>query len=251
MYAKDFFSANKLFFDPGLCFVLMPFAKDFDWAWKIIKETVEGAPFNLKCERADEIDSPGYVMNDVLKKIGEARLIIVDVSGQNPNVYYELGIAHSFKNGNQVILISQSIDSVPFDLRPFRHFIYNTDPVTLKNMLVEVLSQTGIRQYDLKLSEGETKKFGTRLTGKDNCLYEIEMFVEYIGDDGVKFRMDLIRYMGGKGPEKYKTQLCDLNIRKPAMEVPNLDWSVCYKSIDAKQVRFILGRAPGFETVSS
>jgi hypothetical protein len=32
------------------------------------------------------------------------------------------------------------------------------------------------------------------------------------------------------------------------MEVPNLDWSVCYKGIDAKQVRFILGKAPGWET---
>src|SRR6187401_783424 len=122
MYAKDYFEQNKLLSDPGLCFVLMPFAEKYDWVWNIIKETAGGSPFNLKCERADEIESPGYIMTDVLKKIGEASLLIVDVSGQNPNVYYELGIAHSFKKGNRVILISDTIDSVPFDLRPFRHF---------------------------------------------------------------------------------------------------------------------------------
>ncbi|TMI64367.1 MAG: hypothetical protein E6H07_00175 [Bacteroidetes bacterium] len=247
MYAKEFFGANKPLTDPGLCFVLMPFDPRFDPEWKLIKETAESSPFNLKCERADEFDHPGYVMTDVMEKIGEASLVIVVVNVQNPNVYYELGIAHSFKNSNQVVLISDSIDSVPFDLRPFRHFIYDGSLEKLKEILCAVISQSGIRQYDLKLKEGDTKKFETRLRGDDGHLYEIEIFAEYVGDDGVNFKMDLIRYAGGSDPEVASSNWQSLGKTMPAMAVPNMPWSICFKSINTKQVRFILGRAKGWE----
>jgi hypothetical protein len=247
MYAKDYFKSKKINSDPGLCFVLMPFAKKFDWAWKIIDETVENPPFNLKCERADDFSKPGYIMDDVLKKIGEASLVIVDVSDKNPNVYYELGIAHSFKDNNQVILISQSIEAVPFDLRSFRHFIYSKKTGSLKRTLTKVLSESGVKQYDLKLKQFDTKKFSTRLTGTDKCSYEVELFVEYIADDGVTFRMDIIRYKGGNDPEKIKGEWSHLNSKNPSMKVPNLDWSVWYKIINSKEVRFILGKARGWK----
>lgn len=247
MYAKEYFGANKPLSDPGLCFVLMPFAEKFDAVWRLIKETAEGTPFNLKCERADEFEHPGYVMTDVMKKIGEASLVIVVVNEQNPNVYYELGIAHSFKNSNQVVLISDTINSVPFDLRPFRHFIYDNSLEKLKEILSGVLSQSGIKQYDLKLKEGDIKKFEARLRGDDGHLYEIEIFAEYIGDDSVSFKMDLIRYAGGKDPEVILSGWHSLGKIQPAMAVPNLPWSICCKNISSKQVRLILGRARGWE----
>lgn len=46
MYAKDFFAKNKLQLNPGLCFVIMPFASKFDEAWAAIRDTVSYQRFN-------------------------------------------------------------------------------------------------------------------------------------------------------------------------------------------------------------
>ena len=45
-----------------------------------------------------------------------------NLSRANPNVYYELGIAHSYRKN--VILLAQNIDELPFDLRSYRHIPY-------------------------------------------------------------------------------------------------------------------------------
>ena len=247
MYAKDYFTTTKFTSDPGLCFVLMPFAAEFNPVWETIRDTVGNDPFNLLVRRADDIDTPGYIMTDVWKNVAEARLLIADLSGQNPNVFYELGIAHSFKNKDQVILISRDTASVPFDLRQLRTIIYNNDLAKLRASISDTITELDIRQFCIMLEEGETKKFDARLTGDDSCLYEIEVFVEYIGDDGVKFRMDTIRYVGGKDPKKINQLLTYLGTSRPAMPVPNLPWSMCYKKESGNRVRFILGRAPGWE----
>lgn len=247
MYAKDYFATTKFTSDPGLCFVLMPFAKEFDIVWETIQDTVGKEPFNLLTRRADDIDRPGYIMTDVWKNIAEARIIIADLSKQNANVFYELGIAHSFKNKDQVIMISNNIDSVPFDLRPLRSLIYNDDMEKLRSSISDTITELDIRQYSILLKEGETKKFSHRLTGNDYCIYEIEVFAEYIADDGVKFRIDTIRYVSGNGAKKISEYWNYLGVSRPAMPVPNLPWSMCYKKETGNQVRFILGRAPGWE----
>jgi hypothetical protein len=250
MYAKEYFANTKFTSDPGLCFVLMPFAEQFNPVWETIRDTVGNNPFNLLVRRADDIDTPGYIMTDVWENIAEARLLIADLSGQNPNVFYELGIAHSFKNKDQVILISRDIDSIPFDLRQLRTIVYNNDLAKLKSSVSDTITELGIKQFCLLLKEGEAKKFDTRLTGDDYCLYEIEIFVEYVGDDGVKFRRDITKYVGGKDPKKINQEWMYLGNSRPAMPIPNLPWSMCYKKESGKQVRFILGRAPGWEPSS-
>ena len=247
MYAKDYFTSTKFIDDSGLCFVLMPFAPGFNEVWNTIRETVSGSPFNLKVLRADDVDSPGYILTTVWENIGKARLVIADLSGQNPNVFYEVGIAHSFKNKEQVILISRDQDSIPFDLRQLRTIIYNNDLDKLKSSLTDTITELGIRQYDIIIQEGETKKFPARLTGDDHCLYEIEIFTEYIGDDGVKIALKLIKFEIGKNPKTDLDTGFYLGISEPAIKIPNMPWSVCYKSIDTKQVRFILGRPPGWQ----
>jgi hypothetical protein len=49
-------------------------------------------------------------------------LIVADVTGKNPNVFYELGLAHTI--GKDVIIITQSDDDVPFDLKYLRYIKY-------------------------------------------------------------------------------------------------------------------------------
>ena len=65
-------------------------------------------------------------MRDIIEMIEKSDLIIADLTSSNPNVYYELGIAHAF--GKPVIHLVQSpVEDVPFDLRSYRLITYSTD----------------------------------------------------------------------------------------------------------------------------
>jgi nucleoside 2-deoxyribosyltransferase len=103
------------------CFVEMPFDKRFDGIWlNVIKPTVE-SQFD-ECNRADDFFTVGSILNDIFNQIINADYIIADVTIHNPNVYYELGFSHALKK--KVILITQDISSLPFDLRDQRVIHY-------------------------------------------------------------------------------------------------------------------------------
>jgi nucleoside 2-deoxyribosyltransferase len=65
-------------------------------------------------------------MGEVWTAINQADIIIADCTNRNPNVFYEVGIAHAM--GKQTILMVQTIDDIPFDLRGLRVIEYRYDP---------------------------------------------------------------------------------------------------------------------------
>ena len=104
-------------------FVLMPFDTQFKDIYKeFIAEVLSKAGFEVN--RADDIISHQNILNDVLEGITSADLVIADLSGSNPNVYYELGLAHAF--GRPTVLLTQDLEELPFDLRPYRVILYGT-----------------------------------------------------------------------------------------------------------------------------
>lgn len=105
------------------CFVLMPFQpiKLTEIYQRYIKEPIE-AQTGLRCVRADDIYQSSEIMRDIWEHMNKAKLVIADMTSKNPNVFYELGMAHVL--GKKVILISQTIDDVPFDLRGVRTITY-------------------------------------------------------------------------------------------------------------------------------
>lgn len=104
-------------------FVLMPFSESLSEVYDfLIKGALEEAGYNVR--RADDIKSQSNILEDIVKGIAESDLIIADLTDSNPNVYYELGIAHAL--GKKVILITQEIDELPFDLRSYRVISYDT-----------------------------------------------------------------------------------------------------------------------------
>lgn len=107
------------------CFVLMPFNEENNLQEIYndqIKTTVENLGFS--CVRADNINNIGSIIETIWGNINESKFIIADLTGKNPNVFYELGIAHTI--GKDVILLSQNIEDVPFDLRHLRVIPYKT-----------------------------------------------------------------------------------------------------------------------------
>lgn len=103
-------------------FVLMPFTIELTEIYNnIIKPTVEKQ--NLQCLRADDFFTANKIMDDIEKAIREASFIIADLTGKNPNVFYEVGMSHILDK--KVILLAQSNDDVPFDLRQWRYIRYD------------------------------------------------------------------------------------------------------------------------------
>ena len=104
-------------------FVVMPFAREFDDIWtELLKPALERAGF--VATRADSVLNQRNILQDVVLGIGEASLIIADLTGLNSNVMYELGLAHGLRR--RVVLITQNLDEVPFDLRAYRVIEYST-----------------------------------------------------------------------------------------------------------------------------
>ena len=68
--------------------------------------------------RADKIETPGAITAQVLQHIMYSRLVIVDLSFHNPNVFYEMAIRHAIKL--PVVQICRKQDKLPFDVNQVR-----------------------------------------------------------------------------------------------------------------------------------
>lgn len=109
------------------CFVMMPFASPIgDYYSKIYEPAIRKA--GLRPVRADsEIFGTGKVIEQVWAGIHSAKVLVAELTGRNPNVFYELGLAHALQK--PVVLISANNDDVPFDLKHIRVIYYDVlDP---------------------------------------------------------------------------------------------------------------------------
>lgn len=117
---------------------MMPFA-----GFGPVYEAIVGAAEDnqMRCNRADDIWNHHAIMDDILGLIDRAAVVVCDCSGRNPNVFYEIGLAHAF--GKEVILITQSGDDVPFDLKQFRYILYLNNGEGLAKLRSELGKRIG------------------------------------------------------------------------------------------------------------
>jgi hypothetical protein len=116
------------------CFVLMPFTEAWsDRVWGKIKEILVNE--DLVCERADNLFGHD-ILEDIWKAINESEYIIADITTRNPNVFYEIGIAHTL--GKKVILLTQKVTDIPFDFKRYRHIIYEDNVDGFKILEIEI-----------------------------------------------------------------------------------------------------------------
>ena len=100
--------------------VMMPFQAEFNPVYAALQSAVTSV--GLKVMRADDLWEHHFIIQDIVNLIIRARIVICDCSGRNPNVFYEAGIAHAL--GKEVLLIAQSENDIPFDLRHIRYVKY-------------------------------------------------------------------------------------------------------------------------------
>lgn len=104
------------------CFVVMPFHPLYEAEYeRVIKPAVEEA--GLACVRGDEIYTQQAIVQDIWHSVRKARLVVAELSGRNPNVMYEIGLAHAI--GKPIVLLTRNEDDVPFDLRALRYVYYD------------------------------------------------------------------------------------------------------------------------------
>jgi hypothetical protein len=125
------------------CFIIMPFGGWFDTYYEdIYIPAINDA--EMKPTRADDLYRPGNIVNDIWNYTKSADIIIADLTSKNPNVFYELGLAHAITK--PAVLITASMDDVPFDLRSLRVIVYDKNIPNwgdkLKDKITKALIET-------------------------------------------------------------------------------------------------------------
>jgi hypothetical protein len=121
------------------CFVVMPFGTkpvpgtdqwfDFDKPYRVImRRAIEAA--GMSPIRADESIASGIIHTDMFKALRDRKVVLVELSLHNPNVYYELGIRHVLSTSGTV-LMCRAGQPLPFDVALSRVVTYEYDGVHL------------------------------------------------------------------------------------------------------------------------
>jgi nucleoside 2-deoxyribosyltransferase len=117
----------------------MPFADPHSTYYEqIYKPAVDKA--GLQPVRADaEIFGAGKITDQVWQGIKAAKVLIAELTTRNPNVFYELGVAHALRK--PVILIGSNENDVPFDLRNIRVIYYDVSDPFWGRTLIDRLAE--------------------------------------------------------------------------------------------------------------
>jgi hypothetical protein len=144
-------------------FVLMPFDSKFN---DIYKFGIKGAADEVGAyaERVDEQMYTGGILDRIFNQISKADVIVADMTGRNPNVFYEVGYAHAL--GKVVLLLTQNTADIPFDLKDRPHTVYGGQIDILRQALVPKL-QWAITESRKQQQPGGMEKFSVRVNGID------------------------------------------------------------------------------------
>ena len=125
------FRTKKFVDDPNLVVVLMPFTPTWATdAFNAFEEAVTSK--GMTVWRSDKEFRDDLIMETIWQQINSARFVIADCTGRNPNVFYELGMAHVL--GKTVFICAQKGDDIPFDIHSVRHFVYGMEPTPIKRL---------------------------------------------------------------------------------------------------------------------
>jgi len=153
------------------CLILMPFkGARYDQLAEIVKSVVTGAAdaigkhFHFAdpvIERLDWVLTGGAIQNQIWTKIVEADLVVVDLTGHNPNVMFEAGVCAAVKDVEQVIFLKDLAYPLepPFDVAPFRYLGYELTSEGLPKLRARLAGQ--LEAALLRFPDSESDEAGT------------------------------------------------------------------------------------------
>lgn len=106
---------------PNSAFVLTPFNEQYDEEYNWVKDFF--ITHQYSCTRGDDIKVSSNILGHIVKQMATSEIVVANISGRNPNVFYELGIAHAL--GKEVIIIAKSTNDITFDVSGGQVVIYS------------------------------------------------------------------------------------------------------------------------------
>jgi hypothetical protein len=127
---------------PMVSFVVMPFGESWsDDVFSFITRAVERLGGQLNAIRADQITRLGRITDQIMESIRTADVIIADITGNNANVFWELGYAYAYDKPCALLL--RSGETAPFDIYDHRRIDYQDPPTEGDELrLSEILART-------------------------------------------------------------------------------------------------------------
>lgn len=159
-------------------FFIIPFEEDFLILYEELKKEFEK---DYDFFHAGDLDNQRNILQDIVDGIYQADVIVADLTGLNPNVFYELGLAHAMNK--KVIIITQKIDELPFDIRSYRANEYSLKFYEIK-VLFEKLDKM------LKGAVDNTISYGNPVTDYIPDFYSKEIKTQNIKNDALKMTND-------------------------------------------------------------
>jgi len=143
-------------------FVLMPIKPELN---DIYKFGIKGAADDVGAyaERLDEQIFTEGMLDRIFNQINKADVVVADMSGRNPNVFYEVGYAHAL--GKIVLLLTQNADDIPFDLKHRQHTVY-THIDDLRQALIPKL-EWAIAESHKQQRPGGPERISIRILGSE------------------------------------------------------------------------------------
>ena len=115
-------------------FMIMPFQESFFEIYEMLKEKF-GDKFEFS-HAGDDVATQQNILKDIVQMIYDADVVIADLTDLNSNVFYELGVAHAFNK--KVVLITQNISQLPFDIKSYRATEYSVHFKSFDNLIKEL-----------------------------------------------------------------------------------------------------------------
>ena len=119
-FTNRYFHINDYELESDLVCVMFPFNEVFER----VKHTILKAcqRYDLVCKDARDVDENPKISDDIYHLIVKSSIVICDISCQNPNVLYEMGLCHALDK--TVIVITSTPEKIPFDVHGYRHIPY-------------------------------------------------------------------------------------------------------------------------------
>ncbi len=145
-----------------LCFVLMPFGIKTDGNKKEINFDLVYGTFikpaiiqaGLVPIRADAEKEGGFIHKPMYERLLFCKFAVADLSFDNANVFYELGIRHAVKPFTTVVIFEKNT-RLSFDVGPLRAFPYEFTDNTVTNLQEQTAALAGLIKINLGTQKGQ------------------------------------------------------------------------------------------------
>ncbi|MBF0563790.1 MAG: HAMP domain-containing histidine kinase [Nitrospirae bacterium] len=219
------------------CFVSIPDSSVFEPIKKVIIDVATESAYQVVSSYMINVKSRSIIQEEIIGEIARSNLIIADVSGLNPNILFELGLAKAMGKGILLISEEKFFDNVLFDIHEFSVITYSYIPVSFSILSEKIkLFLEEFRRFPVQKSSSSIHKFSSpfsvdwdRLSDRDveNLCAELLAQMGFHSLEWEKvlpdndLKIDLITEFPKKDPDGYEYRelwLVSMGLRVPAQE---------------------------------